>query len=177
MVAAYQAMMAKRLFCTVTCALVCALAQRAHADLAAVYIQGNGGVTSGTVDDLGSGNAALGGRAGARIMFGELYLDRAGLASAMSTTRYVLGVHGGLGLAGITLNGAAGVGYLTEHAADATMPVDERHGAIMRVGGGLETGLSHGLHAGAALEAESFVVGSTGSDVFGYLYLKLQIGV
>src|SRR5690349_7008087 len=108
MVAVLEAMMAKRLFCTVTFVLVCALAHRAHADLASVYVQGNGGVTSGTVDELGSGTAALGGRAGVRVLFGELYLDRAGLASAVSTTRYVLGVHGGIGLAGIRLNGAVG---------------------------------------------------------------------
>jgi len=169
-------MTVKRYFLASACVLVCALAHPARADLAAVYVQGSGGVTSGTVDALGDGSAALGARVGARVLLGELYLDRVGLASDATTTRYVLGVHGGLGLAGITLHGGAGVGYLSEQAG-AAAEMTERRGGVARVGGGLETGLHYGLHAGAALEAESFVIGETGSDVIGYLYLKLQLGV
>jgi len=169
-------MTAKHCLFAFACALVCAHAHPARADLAAVYVQGSGGVTSGTVDELGSGSAALGGRIGARVLMGELYLDRVGLASEATTTRYVLGVHGGLGLAGVTLHGGAGLGYLSEQAG-AAAEMTERRGAVARVGGGLETGLHYGLHAGAALEAESVVVGDTGSDVIGYLYLKLQLGV
>jgi len=167
-------MLTRHTLLATACALVCAHAHPARADLAAIYVQGNGGVTSGTVDELGSGSAALGARIGARVLVGELYLDRAGLASAATSTRYVLGVHGGLGLAGISLQGSAGLGYLRE---DSTEPMTDRDGAVARVGGALETGLHYGVHAGAALEAESFVAGASGSDVFGYLYLKLQLGI
>ena len=168
-------MLAKHGFLATACALVCAHAHPARADLAAIYVQGNGGVTSGTVDELGSGSAALGARVGARVLVGELYFDRAGLASAATSTRYVLGVHGGLGLAGISLQGSAGLGYLREDSTAA--PMTDRDGAVARVGGALETGLHYGVHAGAALEAESYVAGASGSDVFGYLYLKLQLGI
>jgi hypothetical protein len=176
---------------------VICVAPAARADLAAVYVQGNGGVTSGSVSDRPSGSqspshgAAFGVQAGARLLFGEGYLDHTAFTEGGSATRYVLGVRGGAGLFGLGIFARAGVGYLDEDGgalAGGLEPMPERRGVIARAGGGLEKSLSYGLHAGAAVESEYFRISprgvavfgdkaTSGSDLFGYLFLKFQLGI
>ena len=178
-------------------AMVICVAAPAHAELAAVYLQGNGGLTSGRVNEVPEGSAspdygpAIGAQVGARLLFGEAYIDHVAFSGDRAITRYVLGARGGLGFSGIELFGRAGIGYLDERGgaiAGRMEPMLDRRGLIARAGGGLENSLGYGFYFGGAVEAEYFRVSPdgtsmfgdasrTGTDMFGYLYLKLQVGI
>lgn len=180
---------------TLLVAIMICLATPARADIASVYVQGNGGVASGHVNGVPEGNAApeyegaLGGQLGARLFVGEAYIDHAAFARNRGITRYVLGARGGLGVGGLSLFGRAGVGYLDERGgALAGGSMVDRHGLVARAGGGLESSLGSGFFLGGAVEAEYFRVSPngtsmfgdesrTGTDMFGYMYLKLQIAL
>jgi hypothetical protein len=177
-------------------AVIC-IAVPAHADLAAVYLQGNGGLASGRVNQPPEGGAspdygpAFGAQLGARVLFGEGYIDHTAFSGSRGVTRYVLGVRGGVGLGDIKLFLRGGVGYLSEHGgalAGELMPMRDRRGFIARGGGGVESSLGGGFYLGGAVEAEYFHVSPhdasmfgdearSGTDMFGYLYLKLQFGL
>jgi hypothetical protein len=180
---------------TLHVAIVICLAAPAHADIASVYVQGNGGVASGHVNGVPEGNAApeyegaLGGQLGARLFFAEAYVDHAAFArnrgnhairtgcTRRSRCRWSLAVS------------VARASAISTSAGCACRRVDGRPSwLIARAGGGLESSLGSGFFLGGAVEAEYFRVSPngtsmfgdesrTGTDMFGYMYLKLQIAL
>ena len=99
-------------------ALVMLAAGAARADLVAIYLQGEGGLSSASAEtgDRGSsptsGSPALGLQLGVRALVFEGYLDYDRFADSVAVSRGIVGLRGGFGTSGLRLVLRAGVGGL-----------------------------------------------------------------
>jgi hypothetical protein len=175
----------------------------AHADLAAIYLEGNGGFVAGETGELAPGGeepdhgAAIGYRLGARVLFIESYIDRQNFSNG-SVTRRALGGYGSAGIGGLRLYGRAGIGIINESEgalAGDIMPASarstadlDRNGVLAYIGGGLEKEVAYALSLGVGLQSEYFRLkprdesmfgdeATNGADVFAFAYLKFELGL
>jgi hypothetical protein len=167
----------------------------AHANTAAVWAEGQGGFDAPSL----AGNPAvpaLGLQLGARVLVFEGYVDHSGFGDGSAVTRGIVGLRGGFGSGDTRLVLHAGAGVLDEQGGAVTGHVagtPDRHGAVGRIGGAVETKLSSDFLFGLGLDAETFelpaagvtaALGSgagsgsvVGSDVFANLHLTFELGV
>ncbi len=178
--------------------LVFAPARRAHADVIAGFVQGQGGLsssdaTTNRTSSLSSSSGltpGLGFQVGARLLFVEGYYDRTAFGSGASIQRGIVGVRARFGPGDLRLVLRAGAGMLTEHggAISGIALGGDRRGVVGRVGVALEKRLSRGeLFAGVGLDGEVFSLQtpdtphvndtSVGGDLFLSLHLRFELGI
>jgi hypothetical protein len=179
-------------------ALLAGTAGAARADILAVYLQGQGGISSSTPEGAtqsmapSSGNPGLGLTLGARALIFEGYLDYISFGEGATVSRGILGLRAGLGLGGLRLVLRAGAGGLIEKGGALTerLPTSlERHGFVARAGASLEARFAPMLWGGLGLDAEAFTLGNTtggsidgrnsvqGTDIFASLRLLFELGI
>jgi len=169
----------------------------ARAEIVAAYVQGQGGVSSprtGT-DPGGSGASTpgVGVQGGVRLLMFEGYGDYMSFGGGVTTTRAIFGLRGALGLGSFRLIVRGGGGILKEEGGAVTgqaLGVPAREGFVARAGVQLETKFAPTLLGGFGLDAETFSLAETGadvaatlserktgSDIFGSVYLKFELGI
>lgn len=177
-------------------ALLLATAGAARADVVAVYLQGQGGLSSASgengtrTNNPSSGSPALGLQLGARLLIFEGYLNYDRFGEDVAVSRAILGLRGGFGTSGLRLVLRGGIGGLVEQggALTARLPgVPERRGAVARAGAALEGRVAPALWLGAGIDSEVFYIappgglfGSSavqGSDIFASLHLLFELGI
>ncbi len=167
----------------------------ARADVVAVYLQGQGGLSSASnengsrTSNPSAGSPALGLSLGARLLIFEGYLNYDRFGEDVAVSRAVVGLRGGFGTSGLRLVLRGGVGGMVEEggALPARLPgVPNRRGVVARAGAALEGRVATALWLGAGLDSEVFYIspGSLfsseavqGSDIFASLHLLFELGI
>ena|SRR5579872_1992599 len=170
----------------------------ARADIVAVYLQGQGGLSSASGDTANhasspsSGSPALGLQLGLRALIFEGYVDYDRFGDGVGVQRGIFGLRGGFGTTGLRLVLRGGVGGLLEQGGALTdrLPgVPDRRGVVARAGASLEGKVATALWLGAGLDAEAFSVAPStsgifsgsntvhGTDVFASLRLLFELGI
>jgi hypothetical protein len=172
----------------------------AHADIAALFADGHGGIesapssnetTSGASNPSSPSTAGLGYRLGARLLIFEGYYDHTGFGGGAGITRGIVGLRGGFGSNDLRLVLRAGAGVIDEQGGALTgrLPgMPDRSGAVGRVGAALEGRVARLLLVGLGVDGETFelpaMVGpfgsassTVGTDIFANLHLMFEIGV
>jgi len=178
-------------------------ARDARADIVAVHLGGYGGlsshpsgalVTSGTgASDGSSVTPGLGFEAGLRLLLFEAYVDRLAFGDGRGTTRGIVGVRAGFGIAGLRVWARAGLGAVfdqggTLSGVDAGVAVPDRHGLVARAGLGIERPLNPNVFSiGFGIDGEYFTLDSPaaamtalhsqGSDILAALRFKFEVGI
>ena len=167
------------------------------ADIVSVHLGGYGGLSShpaGAATAAGSSvTPGLGFEAGVRLLIFEAYVDRLAFGDGRGTTRGILGVRAGYGIAGVRLVANAGVGGIfdqggTLSGVDAGVVVPDRHGVVARAGLAVERILNPNVFTiGFGLDGEYFTfdspstrlvaVRNQGSDVLASLRIKFEVGI
>ena len=176
-------------------ALLLAGAGVARADLAAVYLQGQGGLSSASAENgshssnPSSGVGALGLQLGARLLIFEGYVNYDRFGEDVAVERAILGLRGGFGTSSLRLVLRGGVGGMIEQGGALTVRepgVPNRRGVVARAGAALEGRLATALWLGAGIDSEVFYVSSgslfgdnavQGSDIFASLHLLFELGI
>ncbi|SRR6266540_1432471 len=162
-------------------------ARPAHADIAAAWAQGQGGMTNAP-SESGAAMGGLGFQLGARLLLFEGYLDHTAFGEGASVTRGVFGLRGALGGRDTRLVLRGGVGAIQDQSGALTgrdPGLPERRGGVARAGVALETHLAPLLLAGLGIDGERFVLANPGpdagytqgSDIFGSLHLMFELGI
>jgi len=160
----------------------------ARADVAAVYVQGEGGSMQRADGDMPLG---LGWRAGAQVLFIEGYASQLYLDSGVSVSRAVVGPYIDFELGDWELVFNAGAGVIADEGGGLTgAPLPgSRAGLVARAGVALERELSALLIFGVKAEAEIFTLTGTndatrnlaaydesGTAVFLSAHMKFELG-
>ncbi len=169
----------------------------AHADIAALFADGHGGIESGggTSEANGangsSSSAGLGYRLGARLLIFEGYYDHTGFGGGAGITRGIVGFRGGFGTNDLRLVLRAGAGIIDEQggALSGRPPgMPDRRGEVGRVGAALEGRVARLLLVGFGVDGEAFTLpaatgpfgsmpSTVGTDVFANLHVLFELGV
>ena len=169
----------------------------ARADVVAVYLQGQGGLSSASGENNNrssnpsAGAPALGLQLGARLLIFEGYVNYDRFGEDVAVSRAILGLRGGFGTSGLRLVLRGGVGGMVEQggALTARLPgVPERRGVVARAGAALEGRVATDLWFGAGLDSEVFYIAPSsgslfgseavqGSDIFASLHLLFELGI
>src|SRR5436305_3337 len=176
-----------RVAIAVTAAFAAALAVPAvaHADVAAVYAEGHGGLESGgATPPNGASPGGVGFRVGARLLIFEGYYDYTDFGGSAAVSRGILGLRGGFGTNEVRLVLRAGGGVIDERGGaltGRTLDLSDHVGAVGRIGAAVGARLAPMFLLGLGVDGETFVLagpsrpGSSGaivgSDVFANLHL------
>ena len=130
---------------------------------------------------------------GVRLLVFEGYGDYMSFGSGISTTRAILGIRGAVSLGSFRLILRGGGGVMKEEGGAVTgqaLGAPKRDGFVARAGVQLEHKLAPMLMGGFGLDAERFSLAPSGTDVaatlaertsggdiFGSIYLKLDVGI
>jgi hypothetical protein len=164
-------------------------AARAHAEVAAAYVQGYGGIVGGEggASSMSAAPPGFGFQLGARLFIFEGYFDHTSFGDA-SVSRGIAGLRAGLGSGDLRLVLRGGLGVIDEHGGALTgrLPgTPDRQGAVARAGVALETHVTSVLLAGFDVAAETFAFpgdfsggrASSGSDLFASVRLTFELGI
>jgi hypothetical protein len=162
------------------------VARPAHAEVAAAWAQGHGGMNAPS--ESGGAMGGLGFQLGARLLLFEGYLDHTSFGEGASVTRGIFGLRGGIGGQNTRLVLRAGVGAIQDQSGALTgrdPGLPERRGGVARAGVALETHVAPLLLAGFAIDGERFVLANPGpgagytqgSDIFASLHLMFELGL
>ncbi|HVR64035.1 MAG TPA: hypothetical protein VMU50_19175 [Polyangia bacterium] len=166
----------------------------ARADVVAVYLQGQGGLSSASAENgshsgsPSSGVGVLGLQLGARLLLFEGYVNYDRFGEDVAVSRAILGLRGGFGTSSLRLVLRGGVGGMVEQGGALTVRepgVPNRRGVVARAGAALEGRLASALWLGAGIDSEVFYIapgslfGSNavqGSDILASLHLLFELG-
>jgi len=164
----------------------------ARADIAAVYAEGHGGMT--TIGGTGSPDVNPGGfgfRLCARLLIFEGYYDYTDFGGNAAISRGIGGLRAGFGAGDVRLVLRAGGGVISERGGALTgngFEVGTRTGGVGRIGAALEAQVAPAVLLGLGIDAETFILAGpstgprddglyTGSDVFANLHVMFELGI
>ena len=173
-------------------AVVAVAAPRAaRADVAAVYAEGHGGMTTGGGIGLAdTGTGGFGFRLGARVLIFEAYYDYTDFGGNAAISRGIGGLRAGFGGHDVRLVLRAGGGVISETGGALTgnsLDLGTHTGAVGRIGAALEAQVAPAFLVGFGIDGETFVFPGpsrpgdsgvyAGSDVFANLHLMFELGI
>jgi hypothetical protein len=179
-------------FAAFSLAVVGLVAPRAaRAEVAAVFAEGHGGVTSGGGTGVADGTTGgLGFRLGARVLIFEGYYDYTDFGSGAAIGRGIGGLRAGFGAHDVRLVLRIGGGVITESGGALTgssLDLGTHTGGVGRIGAALEATIAPAFLIGLGIDGETFVFSGpshpgndglyTGSDVFANLHLMFELGI
>jgi len=164
----------------------------ARADVAAVYVEGHGGVTTGG-GGTGLADTGMGGfgfRLGARVLIFEGYYDYTDFGGGAAISRGVGGLRAGFGAHDVRLVLRIGGGVISESGGALTgnsLDLGTHTGGVGRIGAALEAQIAPAVLVGFGIDGETFVFAEpsrpggdgayVGSDVFANLHLTFELGI
>ncbi len=163
----------------------------ARADVAAVYAEGHGGVTTGgATGPADTSSGGLGFRLGARVLIFEGYYDYTDFGAGAAISRGIGGLRAAFGGHDVRLVLRAGAGVISESGGALTgnsLDLGTHTGAVGRIGAALEAQVAPAVLVGFGIDGETFAFGApsrpggdgltTGSDVFANLHLTFELGI
>jgi hypothetical protein len=163
----------------------------ARAEVAALYAEGHGGVT--TAGGTGVTDATTGGvgfRLGARVLVFEGYYDYTDFGGNAAIGRGIGGLRVAFGGHDVRLVLRIGGGVITETGGALTgnsLDLGTHTGGVGRIGAALEAQIAPAFLIGLGIDGESFVLPGpsrpgedglyTGSDIFANLHLMFELGI
>ncbi|HXU63948.1 MAG TPA: hypothetical protein VN962_19755 [Polyangia bacterium] len=163
----------------------------ARAAIAAVDVEGHGGVTigggAGSPDDHVGG---VGFQLGARLLIFEGYYDYTHFGGNAAVSRGIGGLRAGFGDGDVRLVLRLGGGVIKEEGGALTgdrFDLGSHIGVVGRIGAALETQVAPALLLGLGIDGETFILDGpssprddgvyTGSDIFVNLHVMFELGI